>query len=81
MEERLHQLESEVEKLRSTIQHEVHFSEKEFTSRIEDYIFDKKEHGKVRVSILEISQDLNIPIEHVDRVMQKLSAKGIREVI
>ena len=47
---------------------------------IEKYLSLQKESGITKVSIVEITEALNLPVEQVESIMEKLFEKGIKEV-
>jgi predicted nucleic acid-binding Zn-ribbon protein len=81
LQQRVNQLEHEIERIREHMSFKLSSDDlADFQNRIEDFIEEQKSAGRTIISILEISHQLSIPVEYVDKIMKKLESKGVKEV-
>ncbi|MDP2666465.1 MAG: hypothetical protein Q8P05_03125 [Candidatus Diapherotrites archaeon] len=80
MKIRIERLETQVENLHQSRHKSELFSDDQAKEQIENYLSQKKMEGKTKISLLDISLDLHLPVSQVEPIMEKLKHKGIREV-
>jgi len=47
---------------------------------IKAYIIKQKKNGIEKISILDIVEEINIPIEQIEEIMETLKERGVKEV-
>ena len=81
VEERIHRLEEEVHLLREAMEKEsvviLEVSDKAAEDMIMSYISDKKILGISRFDDFELIEKLKLPIEQIDRILDRLEKKGV----
>jgi len=78
--ERIKELEKKVAQLEYQTKY-LTISEGEAAHLIQEYIMNKKKSGATKINILEITGDLNLPPEQIERVMEVLVTKSIAKEI
>ena len=82
LQQRVDMLEKEIKRLQKQVTktQSLEPSHSDWKEKIEDFLVEQKNRGRTTISILDISHQLSIPIEQVDRIMRELKRKGIKEV-
>ena len=74
LETRLQQLESE------HASEKIKINDTEAQKMIIDYIQSKKDTGITKINVFDMSHDLDLPVDQINRIMHLLKSKGAKEI-
>ena len=77
LSKRIQKLEKEIENIKTQSIFIYELPEKEAEMKIKRFILEKKEKGEMVFDDLEIMEKLKIPLEQVDRILEKLEKEGV----
>ena len=78
LHKRIEKLESELEIIKNQTIREV--CDEMAQNEIESFITKWKVEGKTKLSILDIVENLCLPVEQIDKIMKKLEKRGLKEI-
>lgn len=78
LQAKVDQLESELNLIKRSIVREL--SDEQAKEEIVKFIKSQKASGNNRISIIDITETLSLPIEQIDKIMKTLEKRGLKEI-
>jgi len=75
---RLNKLEKEIEKIRDTVL-DRKISDSRAEKEIHQFLLKRKKTGNYLASSLDIYAELHLPFDQINRILEKLKSKGLKE--
>ena len=48
--------------------------------KIKAYLIAKKNEGHMKIDLIDIVNDVCLPVEQIEKIMEKLKSKGVKEI-